>query len=45
MSGTEGTIRVGIVVAPKAPRHAREGFPLFLKIINLKYKDNHEFVA
>jgi RNA ligase (TIGR02306 family) len=45
VSGQEANIREGIVVAPATPRAAREGFALFLKIINPKYKDSDEFVS
>jgi RNA ligase (TIGR02306 family) len=45
VSGTQANLREGIVVAPAVPRRTREGFALFLKIINPKYKDSDEFVS
>jgi len=45
VSGSGANIREGLVVAPAVPRLSGEGFPLFLKIINPKYKDSDEFVS
>jgi RNA ligase (TIGR02306 family) len=45
VSGTQANMREGLVVAPAVPRRSREGFALFLKIINPKYKDSDEFVS
>jgi len=45
VSGTGANIREGLVVAPTIPRPSGEGFPLFLKIINPKYKDSDEFIS
>ena len=45
VSGMEANIREGVVVAPAIPRASSEGFPLFLKVINPKYKDSDEFVS
>lgn len=45
VSGKGQHIREGIVVAPDVPRRAQQGFPLYLKIINPKFKDSEEFVS
>jgi len=45
VSGRQAHIREGIVIAPATPRRSREGFGLFLKVINPKYKDSEEFIS
>ena len=42
VSGKELHIKEGIVVSPEVPRIARRGFPLFLKVLNPKYKETGE---
>ena len=44
VSGKELHIKEGIVVRPKFNRRSKEGFPLFLKIINPKYIDDDEAI-
>jgi RNA ligase (TIGR02306 family) len=42
LSGHEMHIKEGIVVSPEIPRRSRKGFPLFLKILNSKFKSDDE---
>lgn len=42
MSGKQRHIREGGVVSPVIPRYSKEGFKLFIKIINPKYKNDDE---
>ena len=42
VSGEARHIREGVVVSPVKPRASSEGFALFVKIINLAYKDDPE---
>lgn len=42
VSGQARHIREGVVVSPVKPRVSSEGFALFVKIINLAYKDDPE---
>lgn len=45
ISGKELHIKEGIVVRPKFNRRTKEGFPLFLKIINPKYVESGEEIS
>lgn len=45
VSGRNLHIREGIVISPAIPRRASKGFPLYLKVINPKFKDSEEFVS
>jgi RNA ligase (TIGR02306 family) len=45
VSGKQLHIREGVVVSPVVPRLSSEGFPLFLKIINPKYRDTGEEIS
>ena len=42
VSGKALHIREGVVLAPATPRRSSEGFPLKLKLINSKYKEDPE---
>ena len=46
VSGKETGIREGVVLSPLIPRKSHErGFPLYLKVINSKFKDSDEFIS
>jgi RNA ligase (TIGR02306 family) len=45
VSGKELHIREGIVISPEIPRRTRQGFPLYLKFINPKFKSNDNDVS
>jgi len=42
VSGKNLHIREGVVVSPEEPRKSKEGFPLYIKVINPKYKESGE---
>ena len=45
VSGKSLHIREGVVIEPMTPRNAREGFALYLKVINPKFKDDDDSVS
>jgi len=45
ISGKNIHIREGIVIEPVTPRNAAQGFPLYIKSINPKFKNNDEDIS